>query len=99
MKQMFKNIKKVPSEPAPPVHVDVPPILPEVLVQQDSIPQPPETPPIVNRIPAADLLALFLKEHNIRLTPTVMTEQCSIIDGGIVLNDKPLVKIAVEYRT
>lgn len=94
----FRNIKQVPDEPAPPVHIDVLPTLPEVLVQQDTIPQPPETSPIVNRIPAADLLALFLKENNIRLTPTIMSEQCSIIDGGIVLNDKPLVKIAVEYR-
>lgn len=66
------------------------------LVNTEPLPKP--TVQVEDIIPAADKLAQFLKDNNIVLIPTVLDSQCSILDGGILLNDKPLIKIKVMYK-
>ena len=63
---------------------------------ESSQPLPPPVPP--KMIPADQLLNNFLKENHIVLIPTVMNEQCSIADGGILLNEKPLIKLRIQYK-
>lgn len=70
-----------------------------VQVKHDTVPTPEDKPTPIHRQPAAEKLSAFLKEEHIVLIPTVMTEQCTIAGGGIILNDKPLIKIQVEYKT
>jgi hypothetical protein len=62
--------------------------------------QPVATQPFVTEVilSAAEKLSKFLQENDIVLKPTIMNEQCTIADGGIILNDKPLIKISVEYK-
>jgi hypothetical protein len=94
---MFKKI--LSEDITPPFHVDFLPTsqtapIPDVLPSVHDNPISPEAP----ILSATEKLTQFLTENHIRLTPSVMTEQCIIVPGGIVVNEKPLLKIDVEYR-
>ncbi len=67
----------------------------DVSTPQTEIPEP--TAPIFN-LSAAETVHRFLIENNIVQKLTIMDEKNSWVGDGVVLNDKPLLKITYEYK-